>query len=139
MQSTVTEIARDVFRISTFHAGFGIQFNQFLVRDDEPLLFHTGMRKMFSATQEAVSSLIDPVTLRWIGFSHFEPDESGALNEFLALAPREPYELRRVTVMLDDFADRRRAGLADGECSPPPHRLRFLAATVPHCWDARTS
>ena len=54
MQSTVTEIARDVFRISTFHPGFGIQFNQFLVRDDEPLLFHTGMRKMFAATREAV-------------------------------------------------------------------------------------
>jgi flavorubredoxin len=76
MQSTVTEIARDVFRISTFHAGFGIQFNQFLVRDDEPLLFHTGMRKMFGATREAVSSLIDPVA-RWISYSHFEPDESG--------------------------------------------------------------
>ena len=140
MQSTVTEIARDVFRISTFHPGFGIQFNQFLVRDDEPLLFHTGMRKMFGATHEAVASLIDPVTLRWIGFSHFEPDESGALNEFLARAPRAQAVARAVgvTVMLDDFADRPSRALADGEVlATGRHRLRFLATPhVPHGWDA---
>ena len=140
MQSTVTEIARDVFRISTFHPGFGIQFNQFLVRDDEPLLFHTGMRKMFAATREAVASLIDPAALRWISYSHFEPDESGALNEFLAIAPRAQAvtSVVGVAVMLDDFADRPARALADGEVlATGRHRLRFLATPhVPHCWDA---
>ena len=140
MQSTVTEIARDVFRISTFHSGFGIQFNQFLVRDDEPLLFHTGMRKMFGATREAVASLIDPAALRWISYSHFEPDESGALNEFLAIAPRAQAvtSVVGVAVMLDDYADRPARALADGEVlATGRHRLRFLATPhVPHCWDA---
>src|SRR5262245_5885261 len=140
MDSTVTEIARDVFRISTFHAGFGIQFNQFLVRDAEPLLYHTGMRKMFDATREAVASLIDPATLRWIAYSHFEPDESGALNEFLALAPRAQAvsSVVGVAVMLDDYADRPARALADGEVlATGRHRLRFLATPhVPHCWEA---
>jgi len=140
MQSTVSEIARDVFRISTFHSGFGIQFNQFLVRDDEPLLFHTGMRKMFGATREAIASLIDPAALRWIAYSHFEPDESGALNELLALAPRAQAvsSVVGVSVMLDDYADRPARALADGEVlATGRHRLRFLATPhVPHCWDA---
>jgi len=140
MQSTVSEIARDVFRISTFHPGFGIQFNQFLVRDAEPLLFHTGMRRMFDATREAVASLLDPAELRWIGFSHFEPDECGALNDWLALAPRAQAvaSVVGVAVMLDDFADRPARALADGEVlATGRHQLRFLATPhLPHGWDA---
>jgi flavorubredoxin len=87
MRTRVDEIAPDVFRISTFHPDFGIQFNQFLVRDEQPFLVHTGMRRMFDATLGVVRQLIDPARLRWIGFSHFEPDECGALNEWLAAAP----------------------------------------------------
>jgi flavorubredoxin len=75
------EIAPDIYRISTFHPDFGIQFNQFLIKDDEPFIMHTGMKKMFAVTREAVASLIEPAKLRWIGFSHFESDECGALNE----------------------------------------------------------
>ena len=78
MESKVTEIARDVYRISTFNPDFGIQFNQFLIKDDEPFIMHTGMKKMFPITREAVATVIDPSTLRWIGFSHFEQDECGA-------------------------------------------------------------
>jgi flavorubredoxin len=88
MQAKVSEIAPDVYRISTLHPGFGIQFNQFLIRDDESFLMHTGMRKMFETTREGIASVIDPATLRWIGFSHFESDECGALNDWLAVAPR---------------------------------------------------
>lgn len=87
MQSKVTEIARDTYRISTFHPDYGIQFNQFLINDDEPFLMHTGLRKMFGTTLEAVASIIDPAKLRWIGFSHFEPDECGALSSQLTVAP----------------------------------------------------
>src|SRR4029078_13291731 len=82
------EIAPDVFRISTLNPDYGIQFNQFLVRDSEPFLMHTGFRKMFSATLEGVASVLDPASLRWIGFSHFESDECGALNDWLRIAPR---------------------------------------------------
>ena len=139
-QPTVTEIARDTYRISTFHPGFGIQFNQFLVVDDEPFLMHTGMRRMFPSTLAGVSRLIEPSTLRWIGYSHFEPDECGALNDWLAVAPRAQAVCSQVgaMVMLQDFADRSPRPLADGESfSTGRHSLRFLATPhLPHGWDA---
>ena len=91
MQSTVTEIAPEIYRMSTFHPEFGIQFNQFLIKDDEPFLMHTGLKKMFSTTFDAVASVFDPAKLRWIGFSHFESDECGALNEWLKVAPSAPW------------------------------------------------
>ena len=87
MQANVTEIAPDIFRTSTFHPEFGIQFNQFLVADEEPFIMHTGMKKMFPTTLEGVSSILDPGKLRWIGFSHFESDECGALNDRLMSPP----------------------------------------------------
>jgi len=115
--TSVTEIAPDTYRISTYHAGFGIQFNQFLVVDDEPFLMHTGFRRMFPATLAGVSQLIDPSRLRWIGYSHFEPDECGALNDWLATAPQAQAICSQVgaMVMLADFADRAPRALADGE------------------------
>lgn len=140
MPPNVTEIAADVFRISTFHPEFGIQFNQFLIVDDEPFLMHTGMKKMFSTTLAGVSSIIDPGKLRWIGFSHFESDECGALNEWLKVAPLSQAVCSFVgaVVMVNDFADRAPRMLSDNEVLPlGRHRLQFLATPhVPHCWDA---
>jgi len=140
MKTDVTEIARGVHRIATFHPDFGIQFNQFLVTDDEPFLMHTGMRRMFQSTLAGVSQVMDPARLRWIGFSHFEPDECGALNEWLALAPQALAVCGFVgaTVMLNDFAERPARVLADGEVlATGTHRLRYLATPhVPHGWDA---
>src|SRR5438270_12706888 len=84
----VSEIAPDMFRISTFVPAFNLQFNQFLVRDDEPLLFHTGLKALFPAVRDAVAKLIDPAKIRWIGFSHLEADECGSLREWQTLAPQ---------------------------------------------------
>ncbi len=140
MRATVTEIAPQTYRISSFHPDYQIQFNQFLIADDEPFLMHTGFRRTFATTRDAVAAVIDPATLRWIGYSHFEPDECGALNEFLAVAPQARPVCTFVgkVVMLDDYADREARVLADGETLPiGRHRLRFLATPhVPHCWDA---
>jgi flavorubredoxin len=140
MKSNVTEIAPDIYRISTFHPEYQIQFNQFLIKDDEPFLMHTGFRKMFDLTYEAVASLIDPATLRWVGFSHFEPDECGALNDWLRVAPgAQPVcSVVGAMVMLNDFADRPARPLNDDETfETGKHRLRFLATPhVPHAWDA---
>jgi flavorubredoxin len=140
MQGQVTEIAKDIYRISTFHPDYRIQFNQFLIKDDEPFLWHTGFRKMFQITLEAVASVIDPARLRWIGFSHFESDECGALNRWLQVAPSAQAVCSVVgaKVMVDDFADRAPRALADGEVlQTGRHRLRFLATPqVPHGWDA---
>ncbi len=140
MPCKLTEIATDVFRLSSFHHGFGIQFNQFLVRDDEPFLMHTGFRSMFQTTLEGVSSLIDPKQLRWIGFSHFESDECGALNDWLGAAPNAQPLCGVVGAMvnLGDFADRAPRALEDDEVlETGRHRLRYLATPhVPHGWDA---
>ena len=86
MATTLTEVAPDLFRISTYVPG--IQFNQVLVRDDEPLFFETGYRSMFELVREQVAQVIDPTKIRWIGFSHFEGDECGGLNEWLGSPPR---------------------------------------------------
>ena len=140
MKSNVTEVARDVYRISTFNPDFGLQFNQFLIAGDEPFLMHTSLRRMFPVTLEGVASVIDPTTVRWIGFSHFESDECGALNDWLRVAPRAQAACSFVgaTVMVNDFADRPPRALADGEVLDlGRHRLEFLATPhVPHCWDA---
>ena len=140
MQSTITEIARDTFRISTFHPDYGIQFNQFLIRYDQPFLMLTGLKRSFPVTLKAVSTLMSPSDLRWIGYSHFEPDECGALNEWLAVAPNAQAACSVVGAMvcLNDFADRPARALADNEVlETGTHRLRYLATPhFPHGWDA---
>jgi flavorubredoxin len=140
MQSRVTEIAPDTYRISTFHPDYRIQFNQFLIKDDEPFLMHTGFKRMFQSTFEAVESIINPAKLRWIGFSHFEPDECGALNDWLNIASQAQAVCSVVgaMVMLNDFADRAARPLTDSEVlQTGKHSIRFIATPhVPHSWDA---
>src|SRR5664280_1940134 len=85
--TTVTEIAPDVFSICTYIEQINLQFRQFLIRDEQPLLYHTGTRRMFEGVRDAVGEVIDPASLRWIAFSRFEADECGALNNWLQEAP----------------------------------------------------
>ncbi len=136
----VTEIAPDFYRISTYFPEFDIQFNQFLVKDEEPLLFHTGMKALFSTVQEAVATILDPATIRWIGFSHFEADECGSLNEWLQIAPAAQPVCSMVGAMVsvNDFARRPARGMNDGEVlETGHHRFRFAQTPhVPHCWEA---
>ncbi|MFN6964516.1 MAG: MBL fold metallo-hydrolase [Pyrinomonadaceae bacterium] len=141
MKATVMEIAPDIFRINTFLEKDNLGFSQFLVRDDEPLLFHTGMRYLFPIVHEAVATLIDPVKLRWIGFSHFEADECGSLNEWQTVASNAAAVCSMVgkLVSVDDFAQANPAlGMNDGDTlSTGQRRFRFLATPhVPHCWEA---
>lgn len=139
--TTINEIAPDVYRINTFIPEANLGFSQFLVRDEEPLLFHTGMKALFPLVREAVASLIDPTTLRWIGFSHFEADECGSLNEWQQIAPNATAVCSMVAklVSVDDFASTNPAkGMTDGEeFSTGAHTFQFLATPhVPHNWEA---
>ena len=84
----IHEIAPDLFRLSIYVPGFDMQFNHFLVRDEEPLLFHAGLKGMFPELREAVAKIIEPAKLRHIAWSHFESDEIGALNDWLQVAPQ---------------------------------------------------
>src|SRR5687768_5474941 len=137
---TVTEIAPDCYRISTFIPEIVLQFNQFLIKDDEPLLFHTGMNSLFPAVREAVATIIDPSTIRWISFSHFEADECGSLNEWLQMAPAAQPVCSMVgaLVSINDFSLRPAKGMNDGEVfNTGQHRFRFVQTPhVPHCWEA---
>ena len=136
----ITEIAPDVFRLSLFVPDFNLQFNQFVVRDEEPLLFHTGMRAIFPQVREAVAQVIDPSTLRHISFSHFEADECGALNEWLEIAPNAEAVCSFVgaEVSVNDFASRPARGLMDGATfSTGKYNFRFIHTPhLPHCWEA---
>ncbi len=120
MPARIDEIAPDLYRICLYVPAFDLQFNHFLVRDDEPLLFHTGMRGMFPAVREAVATLIDPASLRWISWSHFEVDECGALNEWLAEAPNATPVCGELGAMINiaDFSNRPPRGLKPDEILP---------------------
>src|ERR1051326_4709358 len=117
IMTRIDEIASGIFRISTYISDFDLQFNQFLIKDDEPLLFETGMKQIFPQVREAVSKVIDPASLRFISFSHFEPDECGSLNEWLAGAPRAQAVCSVVGAMVfvNDSALRLARGLQNDE------------------------
>ncbi len=138
--ASTTEIAPHVHRISVYYPEINLQFNHFLVVDDEPLLYHTGMRRMFPEVLEAVKRVIDPGKLRWIGFGHFEVDECGSLNEWLRIAPHAQAVSGVVgsLVNLTDFADRPPRPLdADETFSTGQFRFRYRPTPhLPHGWDA---
>jgi flavorubredoxin len=141
--TNVEEIAEGVYRINTpvvlpGDAG-GFSFNQYLIVDDDPLLFHTGPRKMFPLVLEALASILAPARLRHIAFSHVEADECGSLNEWLAAAPDAAPLCGTVAAMVSitDLADRAPVALADGQAvSLGQHRVRWIDTPhLPHAWE----
>ncbi len=140
--TNVYEVAEGIYRINTpvvIEGAGGFSFNQYLVADDEPLLFHTGPRKMFPLVREAVASVLPVETVRHIAFSHVEADECGSLNEWLGVAPQSAPLCGTVAalVSISDLADRAPRALADGERLPlGRHSVRwFDAPHLPHSWD----
>jgi flavorubredoxin len=145
METRISEIADGIYRLSAFVPEIappaGFTFNQFLVLGDEPLLFHTGLRRMFPQTRDALARVIPPERLRWIAFGHYEADESGAVNEWLTVAPRAEaaHGHTGCLVSLNDMADRTPRMLADGEVIDlgGGRRVRWLDTPhIPHGWDA---
>lgn len=138
--ASITEISPGVHRITAYWPEINLQFNHFLMLDEEPLLYHTGMRRMFPEIIEAVKRVMDPSKLRWIGFSHFEVDECGALNDWLKVAPRAQAVSGVVGSMvnLTDFADRPpRALNADETFCTGKFTFRYRPTPhLPHGWDA---
>lgn len=141
MKTTIDEIAPNVFRLSTLIpdvAPGGFSFNQFLIRDEQPFLFHTGMRQLYPLVSDAIKSLIPIDSLRWISFAHVEADECGAMNLLLAEAPNAEVVHGPLACMLS----------LNDMCDRPPHvvedtldigsrRLKFLATPhVPHNWES---
>ena len=140
--TNVHEIADGIYRINTpvqIDGAGGFSFNQYLIDDDEPLLYHTGPRKMFPLVREAVASVLPIEKLLHIAFSHVEADECGSLNEWLAVAPQSAPLCGTVAAMVsvNDIADRAPRALADGEViSLGAHSMRWLDAPhLPHAWE----
>ncbi len=138
--TSVDEIAPGTYRICTYVAAADLQYAQFLLAGDEPLLYHAGLRHHFTRVRDAVASVLDPASLRWIGFSHAEADECGALEDWLALAPdAQPVcSVNGALVTVNDIAFRRARGLAPGDLlETGGHALRaFWTPHLPHGWDA---
>ncbi|MDP6708692.1 MAG: MBL fold metallo-hydrolase [Alphaproteobacteria bacterium] len=140
-ETRIDEIAADIYRISTPVAAVpgGFTFNQYLVVDDEPLLFHTGLRSLFPLVREAIEAVMPVARLRYVSFSHYEADECGALNDFLAVAANAVPLCGQVAalVSIGDIADRPPRAMDDGEAvSLGAHAVRWLATPhLPHGWD----
>ena len=136
----INEIAPDVYRISVFVPEIQLQFNHFLIKDDEPLLYHAGLKLMFPLLLEAVKTLIDPAQIRWIGFSHFEVDECGALNEWLQIAPNAKAVCSEVGALVNmtDYAIRPALAMKSNDVlETGKRRYRFIRTPhLPHGWDA---
>lgn len=140
--TNVHEIAAGIYRINSPVAlpdGSRFNFNQYLIADDAPLLFHTGPRRLFPQVGAAVARVIPLERLRYVAFSHFEADECGSLNAFLAAAPQAQPVCGRIAAMVsvDDYADRPAKALADGEqLVLGAHVLRwFDTPHLPHAWE----
>jgi len=140
--TNVHEIADGIYRINTpvgLPGAGQFNFNQYLVVDDDPLLFHSGLRRMFPLVREAIAAVMPVERLRYVGLSHFEADECGALNEFLAVAPQAIPLCGQVAalVSVNDYADRTARAMADGEeLTLGRHRIRwFDTPHMPHGWE----
>jgi flavorubredoxin len=140
METRLTEIASGIYQLTTHVDEINFSFNQYLVTGDEPLLFHTGPRQMFPLVSGAVSRVTPIAQMHWITFGHFEADECGSMNDWLAAAPQSTVAQSVIGCMvsLNDFADRAPRPLADGEVLDiGGHRLRWIDTPhVPHGWDA---
>lgn len=139
METRVTEVADGIHQLSTF-VGAPVGFNQYLITADEPLLFHTGMRQMFPLVSAAVSKVLPAETLRWVSFGHVEADESGSMNDWLAIAPSATVAQGEIGCMvsISDLADRPPRPLANGEkVDLGGHIVQwFDTPHVPHAWEA---
>lgn len=140
--TNVYEIADEIYRINTpvvFENGNGFSFNQYLIDDDDPLLFHSGPRKLFPLVREAVAKILPVEQLRYIAFSHVEADECGSLNKWLAAAPLSVPVCGTVAAMvsIEDLADRSPRALADNEVlTLGSHQVRwFDTPHLPHAWE----
>jgi flavorubredoxin len=140
METQIDEVADNVFRLSTFLPEVNLPFNQYVVRAEEPLLFHTGMRALFPLVSEAVARVVPLEQLRWITFGHVEADECGAMNLFLDAAPNATvaHGALGCMVQVNDLADRTPRPLTDGEVIDlGGARIRDVETPhIPHGWDA---
>ncbi len=143
METQIDEIADGIFRLSTFTSDLppdGFTFNQYLIKAEEPLLFHCGGRALFSLVSKAAGKVLAPNTIRWISFGHVESDECGSMNQWLSVAPKAQIVQGATACMvsLNDLADRAPRVLANNEVLDlGGKRVRYMDTPhVPHAWES---
>ena len=140
METIVNEVTTDIYRLSTYVEEADFSFNQYLIDAEQPLLFHCGLRSLFPLVSAAVAKVMPLSRLRWVSFGHWEADESGTMNEWLAVAPHAQVAVGTVGCMIsvNDLALRPPKALDDGVVLDlGGKQVRYLATPhVPHCWDA---
>jgi len=140
MDTDLDEVADGVYRIASYVPDADLTFVQLLLDAEQPLLFHTGMRRLYPLVSEAVARVMPVERIRWISFGHYEADECGAMNQWLAAAPEATvaHTFTGVLVSVGDQADREPRPLHDGEVIDlGGKRVRSIATPhVPHGWDA---
>src|SRR5262245_3828507 len=140
METSVTEIANKIYRISTYVEPADLRFNQYCIDADEPLIFHTGLLRLFPLVSAAVAKVIPLEKIRWITFGHYEADECGAMNNWLAASPNAQIAHGEVGCMVSvaDTASREPRPLQDGEVIDLGGKIVRYTYTphVPHGWDA---
>ncbi len=141
METIVTEVADGIYQLATYIEAADLRFNQYLILADEPLLFHCGQRRLFSSVSSALAQVLPPAKLRWVSYGHFEADECGAMNDWLAAAPQAQVAHGQIGCMvsLNDIADRPPRMLNNGEILDLGHgkRVRYIDTPhTPHGWDA---
>lgn len=140
MQTRIDHIAGGIYRISSWQPEFGITFNQFLIDDERPTLIHTGTYDHYEAVQGAVAEVLDPARLAHIVLLHWEGDENGGMDRFMAQAPQAELVGSALSIALNAFGfglHERVRGFTDGEVLElGRHTLRFLETPHVHHWDS---
>jgi flavorubredoxin len=140
MHTDIAEVADRVYRVSTYVEPANLVFNQYLIKAGQPLLFHCGLRALFPSVSQAVAAVLPLHSLKWISFGHYEADECGSMNDWLAVAPEATIVFGRTGCMVsvNDMAARPPHPVNDGATIDlGDHQLRYIATPhVPHGWDA---
>jgi flavorubredoxin len=140
METRITEVADGIYQTTTYVEDANFSFNQYVITGEEPMLFHTGGRAFFPLVSEKVATVMPVESLRWVTFGHVESDESGSMNQWLAVAPQATVAQSVIGCMvsLNDLADRPPRPLADGEVLDiGGHKIRWIDTPhLPHAWEA---
>jgi flavorubredoxin len=139
-QTRIDEVVDGIYRIASWSGDYMITFNQFLIDDERPALIHTGMYDMYDAVRDAVGQVLDPARLEYVALLHFESDECGGMDRFLAGAPQSTLACSALSADLNlsgwNYAGKVQ-GLTDGEVLDlGHHKLRFLETPHVHHWDS---
>ena len=138
----IDEIVDGIYRISAMPKNSPITFNQFLIADEHPALIHTGMAPMYEDVRNSIREVLDPARLAYIILLHFEGDECGGMERFMAQAGDARLVGCELSASLNlnsfDFACQGRVmGKRDGEVIDlGRHKLRFLETPHVHHWDS---